>query len=216
MHKTQSKILQAIDDNGGKLSKKLRDIGKAIGEDNPHPQQIKNHVLQLEKRGLIRINHKENVLERVGINTEDESNAFISIPILGKACCGSPLAIAEENLEGFLKISKNLLEVIPKKSLFVLKATGDSMNDADVGGDTIEDGDYVIIDSEERNPQNGDYVLSVIDGGANIKKFVRDTENNQIVLLSESKTELPPIYIHEDDAFMVNGTIKQVIKKPKF
>lgn len=43
------------------------------------------------------------------------------------------------------------------------------MNKANVNGKTIEDGDYLIIDSDYRSPRNGDVVLSVIDDMANIK-----------------------------------------------
>ncbi len=64
--------------------------------------------------------------------------------------------------------------------------------------------------------RNGDIVLSIIDGMANIKRFFLDKANNQVVLVSDSTKEFPPIYIHEDDDFMINGKVVQVIKKPKF
>jgi DNA-directed RNA polymerase beta' subunit len=46
-----------------------------------------------------------------------------------------------------------------KNDLFVLRADGPSMNLAEVSdGKTIEDGDFVIIDSTYKNPKNGDIV----------------------------------------------------------
>ena len=89
------------------------------------------------------------------------------------------------------------------------------MKKSNINGMSIEDGDYLIIDSDYRTPRNGDVVLSVIDDMANIKKYVFDEENNQIVLVSQSTKDIPPIYIHEDDSFMINGKVIQVIKKPK-
>lgn len=89
------------------------------------------------------------------------------------------------------------------------------MNKANVNGKTIEDGDYLIIDSDYRSPRNGDVVLSVIDDMANIKKYIWDEDNNQVVLVSQSTKDIPPIFIHEDDSFMINGRVIQVIKKPK-
>jgi repressor LexA len=89
------------------------------------------------------------------------------------------------------------------------------MNRASVDGKTIEDGDYLIIDSEYRNPRNGDVILSIIDDMANIKKYVWDEVNNQVLLMSQSTKEIPPIYIHEDDSFMINGKVIQVIKRPR-
>ena len=47
------------------------------------------------------------------------------------------------------------------------------------------------------------------------KKYVWDQVNNQIVLTSQSTQEIPPIFIHEDDSFMINGKVIQVVKKPK-
>ena len=89
------------------------------------------------------------------------------------------------------------------------------MNKATINGNTIEDGDYLIIDSTDTTPRSGDIILSVIDDMANIKKYIWDEINNQIVLASQSTKDIPPIYIHEDDSFMINGKVIQVVKKPK-
>ena len=89
------------------------------------------------------------------------------------------------------------------------------MNMAYVGGKKIEDGDYVIIDSEDREAANDDIVLSVIEGMANIKKYYVDKENNQILLMSESTHDFPAIHIHESDEFSINGKVIGVIKTPK-
>ena len=92
------------------------------------------------------------------------------------------------------------------------------MNMANIDGKSIEEGDFVIIDSENRNPKSGDYVLSIIDGCANIKRFARDRVNNCYVLLSESTKDYPPIFIDEKDfsSYMINGEVIKVIKKPSF
>ena len=85
-----------------------------------------------------------------------------------------------------------------------------------VNGKNIDEGDYVIIDNSKIRPQNNDYVLSIIDGTAAIKKFHLDETNQRIILLSESNKDYPPIFIHQDDFdnYMVNGKVIQVIKKP--
>jgi len=88
------------------------------------------------------------------------------------------------------------------------------MNEADIKGNEIEDGDYVVVDGDQKNPNPGDYVLSIIDNAANIKKYTRNQDGN-IVLLSESKEHYSPIYISEDDQFMINGKVVQVIKGVK-
>ena len=47
----------------------------------------------------------------------------------------------------------------------------------------------MLIDSEDRDPKNGDYVLSIIDGCANLKKFREDDKTGQITLQSESTNQ---------------------------
>ena len=88
------------------------------------------------------------------------------------------------------------------------------MNRVNIDGKRIEDGDYAIIDYEYKTPRNGDIVLSIIDGASNIKKFYRDEDGN-IVLASDSTQNFPPIYIHKDDNYMINGKVVQIIKRPK-
>ena len=91
------------------------------------------------------------------------------------------------------------------------------MNKANVDGQSIDDGDYVIVDPKARAIKNGDYVLSIIDGTANIKRYFNDRDNQRIILMSESSASFSPIFIHYQDMdnYLVNGKIIQVIKKPK-
>ncbi len=89
------------------------------------------------------------------------------------------------------------------------------MNKASVDGRSIENGDFVLIDCDDKVPQDGDYVLSIIDGLANIKKFIQDDTNQQIVLLSESTADYPPIYIDPSNYdYIINGKVIRVLKKP--
>lgn len=210
MHEIQRKILDlAMSKNIGRM--KLREIGYLVGE--PHPQKIKHHLNQLEKRGLIKINKAKNVVERIktGINKKTK---LINIPILGSANCGEATFFADKNLEGYLKVSSSIL-TRKRTDIFALKTIGSSMNKANIQGNSIEDGDFLIVDCNDNNPQNNDYVVSIIDSCANVKKFLQDDKNNQIVLVSESTQDFPPIYIHPNDDFRINGKVVQVIKKPQ-
>jgi repressor LexA len=210
MHKIQEKIL----DVAGKknLSQMtLREIGELVGD--KFPQKIKHHISQLEKKGLLRIDKKKGIFQRASSGAI-KNTLLISIPIVGTANCGPATIFAENNIEGFLKVSVNLL--VKKKGLFAIKASGLSMNKANIKGKSIEDGDYVLVDSEDNIPSTGDIILSVIDGMANIKRYVWDEGNHQVILVSDSTKDMPPIYLHDGDDFMVNGKVTQVIKKPNF
>jgi repressor LexA len=208
MHNIQEQILKLIDSkNINGLT--LREIGDQIGE--KFPQKIKHHIDQLEKKGFISVDKKNKTIEKKQYN--NLTPGILSVPIVGSANCGPATIFANENIEGYIKISKSLLKKC--QNIFAIRAQGLSMNKSVVNGNTIEDGDYLIIDSSDTSPLDGDVVLSVIDEMANIKKYVWDEANNQIVLVSESTKDIPPIYIHEDDSFMINGKVIQVIKKPK-
>ena len=71
----------------------------------------------------------------------------------------------------------------------------------------------MIVDSENISPRDGDYVVSIIDGMANIKKYRLDKANERIVLLSESTKDYAPIFIHRDDDFRISGKVLDVVKK---
>ena len=206
MHIIQEKLLKLIDKkNIGHLT--LRQIGELIGENLP--QKIKHHLSQLERKGLVLIDKKNKKIART--NKMKTNGLFVSVPIVGSANCGAAIIYADENIEGYLKISKRF--VSNKKSLFAIKAEGNSMNKANIAGKNIEFGDYLIVDSKNTSPHDGDYILSIIDGLANIKKYRLDKKNSRIVLLSESTQEYAPIFIHENDNFVINGKIVDVIKK---
>ncbi len=190
----------------------LRDIGKLVNETSP--QKIKHHLLQLEKKGLLQMDR----LTKVMVKTRpymSVRNSLAAIPIYGTANCGPATTYAQQEIEGYLRVSGKLLS--KKKGIFAIKASGHSMNKANINGEHIEDGDYVLVDPTCTTIKNGDYVLSIIDGMANIKRYFKDTDNQRIILLSESSASLSPIFIHRDDMdnYLVNGKVIQVIKKPK-
>ncbi len=210
MHKIQENLLSLLQ-NRNLNGLTLREIGFLIGE--KYPQKIKHHLDQLQKRGLIKVDKTNKIITKISRGPISNTK-LISVPIVGVANCGPATIFANENIEGYLKISKSILK--KTKNIFAIRANGLSMNKTNVNGNTIEDGDYLLVDSEQTSPSDGDVVLSIIDDMANIKKYVWDKINNQIVLVSESTQDIPPIYIHEDDSFMINGKIIQVIKKPRF
>lgn len=215
MNEYQNKIYElASKQNLGKLS--LRKIAELINADNK-PQIVKHHLLQLKKKGLLRVDLSKDVIEvlKKGVNSFSGSNSIFSIPIVGSANCGSPTIYADERVEGHLRVSSKKLPH-RKNNLYILIASGNSMNAINFKGKSISDGDYVIVDSTTFNPSNGDVVVFVIDGMASIKKYKADPSNNQIVLISESKEKgHHPIFIHEDDNFVLSGKVVDIIKKVK-
>ena len=213
MHTIQEKLLALIRHQDiGALS--LRQIGKLIGIDNK-PQVVKHHLLQLEKSGLIQLNSNKGIIKPVsrGFNLTAIKNVFYSLPIVGSANCGPATIFADERIEAYLKVSAKFLPH-RKQDLYVLVASGPSMNKADIhDGITIEDGDFVVIDSAYKKPADNDIVVAVIDGMGTIKRYRKDKINNRIILESDSTESYLPIFIYEGDDFTISGKVMDVIKK---
>jgi repressor LexA len=208
MHHIQEKLLKIIENqNIGSLT--LRAIGEKVQLNN-EPQKVKHHLTQLEKKGFIIIDKSNHSIKRAAQKTL-AGDLFYSIPLLGAANCGPATLYAVENIESYLKISKRLLP--RQKGIFAIRASGNSLNKASIKNKSVESGDYVIIDSQQTSPRDGEYVLAVIDQMATIKKFFFDKHNDRIVLVSESSQSIHPIFIHPDDDFRINGKAIDVIKK---
>lgn len=210
MNIIQTQLLNLIASTPEMGSFSLRKIAELLGAKGK-PQIAKYHLQQLEKRGLIQMNLDEGVLKLVqkGYNHATKSPLF-AIPVVGAANCGPAVTYADQKVDSYLKISSSLLPR-NKNRLFAIKADGDSMNRAKINGKSIETGDYVLVDREAKYG-NGDVVLAIVDGLATIKEFYLDKTHNRIILKANSDHEYMPIYIGEDDQFIINGKVVGVIK----
>ena len=213
MHHIQKKLLELAKTNN--LAEcTLRRTAELIGDPDMSPGQVQHHLLQLEKRNLLFINRK-NKTQRLESPVEDDR--FVLVPIVGSASCGPALNYAEEYYEGFLRISKQLLSKQPtqlKNRYMAVKADGESMNNARIGKSKqpINSGDFVLVDVTQNYAEDGDYVLSIIGGMANIKRFKKHEE--YISLESESLTpeRFPPIIVDQSENYMINGKVVAVYK----
>ncbi len=215
IHPIQRAILE-IGEQYNLRSLTLRELGAKIevltGLSVDHPQRIKHHVDQLMRKGLLHYEAGSNILKSKS-RIQSAAGSLISIPIFGAANCGDAAVIADQSIEGHVRISSSLVN--RKDNLFAVRAVGTSMNAANIAGESIEDGDFVIIDPTDKNVQDGDYVLSVIDGMANIKKIT--LRGDYIALVSESRNNFPPIYISREDiatdSYLINGKVIRVVKQ---
>lgn len=219
MHAIQKALLElSKTQNLAKVS--LREMAKRIGMPQESPQKIKHHLLQLEKKGFLQIDRGTGVMGRASDSATlvkgllGKRSGLFSIPIIGTANCGPATIFAEQNFQGFLRISSKLIGRTKPTGLYAIKADGASMNRAEISGKKIEDGDFVIVDSQNQSPINKQVVLAIIDNKATIKRFIDDRKNGQIVLSADSSFDYDPIYLHPDDDFSINGIVVGVIKKP--
>ena len=167
--------------------------------DVAHPFKIKYALDQLVKKGHLLRNLQTGSLS---IPKKDPVNrGLISIPYYGEVNCGHALTFADNEIKSYLSVSPSVIKTNNFNGIFALKAIGSSMNTASINGKSVREGDYVIAKREDAyEPKDGDYVISIIWGAANLKRFRKDTVNKQIFLFSQSTEDLPPIVISEHDA----------------
>jgi repressor LexA len=183
--------------------RELQEEVKHMGLNFKSSRSIFLYLSSLEKKGVIR---RKGMARGIKIKS---SEGFIDVPILGSANAGTPTIFAEENVEGFLKISKRFMG---ERKLFAIKISGTSMNSAEINGKKIESGDYAIIDPSIKNFVNNDKVLAVLDGLATVKIY-RKIKKDLIALFPSSTDQThKPIYITPQDDFIINGKVVDVLK----
>jgi SOS-response transcriptional repressor LexA len=220
MHPLQEKLLQLAKVRDlSKLS--YREIGRQLAEGSDaykrvHPQNVIYHLDQLIDAGLLQPEQRPQK-GQVQVTRPDFIVKFANVPIVGSANCGVANIFADERIEGYLRVSPTKLNSKNYRHLYALRASGNSMNAANIHGDPITDGDFVIVDSTLNTPKNGERVVVVNEGLANIKRIYFNYEEELIVLRSESTEDLSPIYVDPNDQWegLVSGTVVQVIKDPQ-
>jgi repressor LexA len=208
MHQIQQKLLD-IASLGDIESIRRVDLVEMVNCE--YPSQITHHMNQLVKHGdLVRKGGKLVPALRT-------SSGLLTIPIMGEADCGEATKYADGRIVDNLAVSPTVLKAKLTDRLYALIARGDSMNRAEVNGKNIEDGDYIIIEKKDNyQPKDGDIVVSIIAGLANVKRLRHDNREKRILLLPEShRTDFAPIIIDERDDFAVDGQVVDVIKGVK-
>jgi len=161
----------------------IQEIGSKFGIASTNG--VFGHLKALEKKGYIRRVGKR-ALEIVTAQGRSALPDVREVPVLGRVPAGRPL-LAEENIEGFLPLAK---EMARGREVFALKVKGDSMIE-----DGIHDGDYVIIRRQE-TAENGDTVCALIGGEATVKRFFR---KGKAITLRPANKNYSPIVVSQEE-----------------
>ncbi len=158
---------------------------------------VKRHIDALIKKGFLNIGENSSRTLSLTNNFDDNSKPInsdtIEIPIIGRVAAGQPI-LAEENIEGTFNIQASLIN--GKADCFALKVKGDSMINAG-----IFEGDVVII-NPQKDANNGEIIVAMIDNEATLKRFNR---NNGNILLMPENDKYTPIAINKSDNFSIVG-----------
>lgn len=177
----------------------VREISRELGFKSP------NSAVRIIDR-LVRVGYikkrPSGRIQLVEMIEQDRSSAkTVDVPIVGVAPCGAPL-LAEENIQGYISVSANLAK--PGHQYFILRTTGDSMNEI------IPENSFVLVKQQPDVDRNGQSVVALIDDEATIKSLHR--KNGSIFLTPQSKNKTHQPILMEDD-FLIQGVVEKVLPK---
>lgn len=131
----------------------------------------------------------------------------VSIPLVGEVPAG-PLLLAEENYEGWVRLPRTFVRA-GAQSYYLLRVRGDSMNRARVEGGRIENGDLVLV-RQQRNAENGEVVVALVDGETTIKRFHRGAG---YIVLKPDSTNRSHQPIIADRRLQIQGVVRRVLNR---
>ncbi|TXJ46828.1 transcriptional repressor LexA [Brachyspira pilosicoli] len=148
------------------------------------PTAVTTHLTALEKKGYVK---KTGKRARGSVPIDSKKDNLIRIPLLtNEVKAGLLMDVSDESYEDFFPLPESIAQ---NENNFLMKVKGNSMIDAH-----IKEGDMVLVNPSNIEPQNGDIVVAKIDDNGDeeitIKRFFK--EKDCIKLVAENK-EYPPI-----------------------
>lgn len=174
---SQQKVVDTIRELTGRAGGRpptLGEIGKTLRMKAP---TVHHHVCQLETRGWIQRDPQERRSIRV---IDDLLVAYVHVDVLGATGAGRRLA--EQQKEGDLVLSSDVLSEYRPGSIFALRVDGPSMTDAGV-----LDGDFIVV-----YPRTGPNGLIVAFDGEMVVVQLEDESGPELTVRH---------YLRRDDKF---------------
>lgn len=161
-------------------------------------------INSLVKKGYLRKNpdSKIRLTNKVNLN---ESIDTMDVPLLGDVACGSPI-FAEENVEVVFAISTQIAK--PNHRYYLLRASGNSMNKPPEYKKAINDGDLVLIKSQNY-AEDGDWAVAIINNEGTIKEY-RKLQNHVALIPHSDDVQHKPIIVSSD--LRIQGIVTDVFK----
>jgi repressor LexA len=130
---------------------------------------IHQHLHSLEVKGLIKRDGNERERNIIARHTP----RLIKVPLVGEIAAGLPIVPIEESEPIFVSTD------LAKTSVghYALRVIGDSMIE-----DGIQDGDIVIIKSQNYIDSVGQVIVAITEDGATLKRFAGITEDGLVRL----------------------------------
>lgn len=158
---------------------------------------------ELEQGGFLRKRLDGSYSMLKDIRNSEDSVQTINVPLVGTVTCGAPI-LAQENIEAMISVSTALAK--PGSKYFMLRAKGDSMNEAG-----INDRDLILV-RQQNTAENGQTVVALIDDQATVKEFNRNGNFVTLTPRSSNKKHQPIIVT---DELKVQGLVIATIPIPE-
>lgn len=168
----------------------VREVCDKLGLSSPSTVHV--HLKALEDKGLI---HRDPLKSRSITLADGKADTahsdivashsnIIELPVVGDVAAGVPL-LAEENITDRMSLP---IDIVGDSASFLLSVHGDSMIEAG-----INDGDYIVV-KEQQVADNGDIVVALIDDGATVKRFFKESDH---IRLQPENSSMDPILVQD-------------------
>ncbi|MCI8367545.1 MAG: transcriptional repressor LexA [Eggerthellaceae bacterium] len=187
----QQAVLSAIEDciREKGYGPTVREVCQSLGLSSPSTVHV--HLKALEDKGFIKrdplksrsiaLTYPLDVDEEAIVNVEEPNfQKIVSVPLVGDVAAGTPI-LAQENITDTLMLPTDIVGDAPS---FMLSVHGESMIEAG-----INDGDFVVV-KEQPVANNGDIVVALIDDGATVKTYYRESDH---IRLQPENSSMEPI-----------------------
>lgn len=163
----------------------LNEINQITGGKSPRSASIV--IERLIKNGLLK--KADGFLKLIHNSIYNtESISTVEVPLVGTVACGAPI-LAQENIETYILVSTALAK--GGSNYFLLRAKGDSMNEAG-----INSGDILLI-KHQSYAENGKRVVALVDDEATVK--ILDRRNDAVILRPKSNNPVhKPIIVSDN------------------
>lgn len=172
----------------------VREIAEAVGLAST--SAVHHHLLKLEREGKLQ---KDATRSRALTIPGTVGARVVQAPIVGEIAAGEPI-YAYENQEETLAVPGDLAG--RGHDTFVLRVRGKSMIE-----DHIDDGDYVVVQSQD-TARDGDIIVALLeDSRATLKRYFKEKDR---VRLQPANGQMQPIYTRD---IQIQGKVIGVIRR---
>ena len=169
----------------------VREVCQTLGLSSPSTVHV--HLKALEDKGYIKRDPLKSRSIALTYPIEEVPSAsvvaatysnLVNVPLVGDVAAGAPI-LAEENITDTITLPTDIVGDAPS---FMLSMRGDSM--IEIG---INDGDYVVV-KEQPVANNGDIVVAIVDDGATVKRFYKESDH---IRLQPENSSMDPIIVSD-------------------